>query len=538
MAHEMVALFKAQHKYSESNIPGPAPHQRHAQPSGPWPWTDVDSPDQEGDENTPVPSVNALSPWRGYPQCHFPNWTPAQVRRSKIMDAVDKKQDLPCKIHCSDIMNAGKFEPGKMTTIDGTKTSQELFWERIHEKRPDGIRVRFLCIENLSGTVLQMLGHRYKVEPFFWSSSFNWLPSRYQEIVPSIEGDHITITLTFIRSTSEPALVPRADGSCEPRRRPLTRDESQATLFLSSSGKVLRQDLLALHMIRSPQGSTIISYHPDSEWQTTSAKVLHSRIASAGRSVYWQNIFQTASDPTFILLTILWHALYSWDQALEQLYVQILDLEAKVIRTNDTSLSSELHIIRAHLLHYESLLTDFNKSVVFIRETPNPAMDAIQQDSAKKVNEKDLFRRECGNLMSEIERLERSRETQHKRLNNVMNLAFSIVNIGDSAAMKQIAYLTMIFLPANFAAAVFGMNIRILSDGTHGTLAHYFAVAIPLTALTIWLIVAFQSKKYFAEGKEATVFRNLLWPYKYAKRFWKARVLPPKNRKKNDDLSV
>lgn len=110
-----------------------------------------------------------------------------------------------------------------------------------------------------------------------------------------------------------------------------------------------------------------------------------------------------------------------------------------MIRTNDTSLSSELHIIRAHLLHYESLITDFSKSVVFIRDTPNPAMDTIQQDSSKKVNEKDLFKRECGNLMSEIERLERSREMQHKRLNNVINLVrhktcACIVQIADSSS--------------------------------------------------------------------------------------------------------
>lgn len=86
---------------------------------------------------------------------------------------------------------------------------------------------------------------------------------------------------------------------------------------------VLRQDLLAVHMIRSPQGSTIISYHPDPEWRTTSAKVLHSRIKLAGDSVYWQNIFRKASDPTFILLTILWHCLYTWDQSLEALYAHI-----------------------------------------------------------------------------------------------------------------------------------------------------------------------------------------------------------------------
>ena len=64
-------------------------------------------------------------------------------------------------------------------------------------------------------------------------------------------------------------------------------------------------------------------------------------------------------------------------------------------------------------------------------------------------------------------------------------------------------------------------------------------ILIALTCITIWLIVAFQSKKYFAEDDEATVFRNLLWPYKAGKRFWrKARGLPPKNRKKNDDYSV
>lgn len=565
MAHEMVA-FLAQPDYS--NIPGPAPNQRHAQPSGPWPWTDVDSPDQEEDEDVPAPPANASSPWRNYPQCHFPNWTPAKVSRSGIRQAIDKQQSGPCKIYCVDIMETGDFKPLDVTTILDTQSSQGTFWDRLHMQRPGGIRVRSLCIENLSGEVLQMLGHRYKVEPFFWSSSLNWLPSRYQEIVPKIAGDHITITLTFLRCLSGHMSIRVGEAYDGFTQRPcLLRDDTQATLSLSSSAKVLRQDLLALHMIRSPHGSTIISYHPDLEWQTTSAKVLHSRIVSAGKSVYWQNIVQRASDPTFTFLTILWHALYSWDQALEQLYAHISDLEAKVIRTNDTTLSSELHIIRAHLLHYKSLLIDFHKSVVFIQETPNPAMGSIQNDPEQRAMEKSLLSRECGNLLSEIQRLERSREMQNNRLNNVMNLAFNIVNIndskemqklteaarndneimktltqaavGDSAAMKQIAYLTMIFLPASFVATCFGMNVNILADGTHGTLSHYFEVAVPLTCITIWLIVAFQSKKYFAEDEEATVFRNLLWPYKFGKRFWrKARGLPPKNRKKNDDYSV
>ncbi|KAF7985517.1 hypothetical protein HWV62_3737 [Athelia sp. TMB] len=548
-----------------SNIPGPAPDQRHAQPSGPWPWQDIEALGKKDTEVLPPLPPNAPK-WRGYPQCDFPNWTPSQVRRSGIRDAIDKEQDHPCRIYCVDIMETGYFETRNLTTIHDTPQSKTAFWEKINAPRPEGIRVRSLCIENLSGPVLQMLGHRYTVEPFFWSSSLNWLPSRYQEIVPRLQGDHITIALTFLRTVPDPATVLRSRTSFNSTRElPSLRGDPQASLTLSSSQMILRQDLLSVHMIRSPQGSTIISYHPDPQWRTTSARVMHSRIALAGESVYWQNIVRRVGDPTFILLTILWHALYSWDQALEQLYAHISWLEAKVIRTNDTTLSSELHIIRAHLLHYDSLLNDFEKSIKFVRDTSNPAMDAIEQDPAEKAYARSILMRECSNLLSEIERLERSRDMQNKRLKNVMNLSFNIVNtedskrmqklteaarddntqmkalteaaVSDSAAMKQIAYLSMIFLPASFVAGVFGMNVVEINPGTNGTLSHYAATAIPLTIVTIWLIIAFQSKKYFAENEEPSLASNLMWPWKLAKRIYRhARGVPNNGRKRNDDL--
>jgi hypothetical protein len=39
--------------------------------------------------------------------------------------------------------------------------------------------------------------------------------------------------------------------------------------------------------------------------------------------VYWQKIFQDSPDPTFLLLTFVWHAMYAWDEALEDLYAHI-----------------------------------------------------------------------------------------------------------------------------------------------------------------------------------------------------------------------
>lgn len=69
--------------------------------------------------------------------------------------------------------------------------------------------------------------------------------------------------------------------------------------------------------------STIITYHPEQAWGRTTAKGMHSRVRLAGESVYWSKIFDRTSDPTLALLTILWHALYLWDQALSTLYDHI-----------------------------------------------------------------------------------------------------------------------------------------------------------------------------------------------------------------------
>lgn len=95
----------------------------------------------------------------------------------------------------------------------------------------------------------------------------------------------------------------------------------------------------------------------------------------------------------------------------------VVHQETRAIRTNESALTQELHVIRAHLLHYTSLLEDFRKSVLFIKDTPNPATDPEVAAS-----EKELLSRECDTLLSEIARLEMVRGMQNKRLKNVMNL--------------------------------------------------------------------------------------------------------------------
>jgi hypothetical protein len=94
--------------------------------------------------------------------------------------------------------------------------------------------------------------------------------------------------------------------------------------------------------------------------------------------------------------------------------------ETQVINTSDLQLTRELHLIRAHHLHYSALLQDFRKALEFVLNTPNPAMEALPEE--ERARSWRLLQRECNNLLSEISRLEQARSTQEKRLKNVMNL--------------------------------------------------------------------------------------------------------------------
>jgi len=201
-------------------------------------------------------------------------------------------------------------------------------------------------------------------------------------------------------------------------------------------------------------------------------------------------------------------------------------LESNTVQGSDTQSSHILHTIHAHLLSYASLLRDFKKSVQFVLETPNPA---IHHSSTQKRR----LEIECNHLIDEIERLQMERETHTERLKNATNLLFSRINlqdsnemrhltavaVRDSRAMKQVSILTMIFLPASFSATVFGMNIQSLSSDPNikGTLAHYVATAISLTAITVWVIVASQ-RNAPGSHKDTRGWQRMAWPITCLKR--------------------
>lgn len=82
----------------------------------------------------------------------------------------------------------------------------------------------------------------------------------------------------------------------------------------------------------------------------------------------------------------------------------------------------DLHILQAHLLYYRTLLDDFRKSVLFVQETTNPAMQDPSVTDKERTESEKIMKKETEYLLSEIERLESQRTMQVMRLKNVIDL--------------------------------------------------------------------------------------------------------------------
>ncbi|KAJ2930652.1 hypothetical protein H1R20_g6450, partial [Candolleomyces eurysporus] len=217
-------------------------------------------------------------------------------------------------------------------------------------------------------------------------------------------------------------------------------------------------------------------------------------------------MLQRSPDPTLVLLIFLWHAFCGWAAALESLNEYITKLENDLPTPRKTD-PEELPRIRAHHLHYSSLLDDFIGAVDFVQETPTPFMTSSNFDQALLDESASLMTRECKNLRHEIVRLKAMLHQQEQRLQNRTTAIkegymteMTQAAIRDGAAMKQIAYLTMVFLPPSFVAGVFGMNVFEISPESRATMPQYIAAAVPLTVLT--MAIAFLSKTAYPGQEE------------------------------------
>ena len=82
------------------------------------------------------------------------------------------------------------------------------------------------------------------------------------------------------------------------------------------------------------------------------------------------------------------------------------------------------------------------------------------------------------------------------------------------------------------------MNVGEITPSTNGTLWEYFALAIPLTLVTAWIIIAFQSKYMFPKLERTSFWKRLAWPFflSFFSMSWKKEEPPGPEEKPADNF--
>jgi len=201
---------------------------RFAAPTGPWPWssdvnndiTDLESLD-EGHRDTAndeqPDELTGPGAWRRYPQSLYRNWTQQALEHSGLQIWLNREVSSETAVYSLDVLKNGRFVP--LPEVTGKPLDGSVLWDSLNEpvshilqfptnynfqtrhilQRPQSPALRCLFISDLTGTIMQQLGtkcvlnrfsswlhkltwlYRYDIEPFFFSSSFNGISSRYQE---------------------------------------------------------------------------------------------------------------------------------------------------------------------------------------------------------------------------------------------------------------------------------------------------------------------------------------------------------------------
>ena len=93
--------------------------------------------DFDKDEAKVAPlSPGAVEPWTRYPQSHFGNWTPDQVRRCRMLTICQER--YACQIHKVDVFKDGTFdrpeeERARPQQISSDPALAREFWDELQQ---------------------------------------------------------------------------------------------------------------------------------------------------------------------------------------------------------------------------------------------------------------------------------------------------------------------------------------------------------------------------------------------------------------------
>jgi len=153
------------------------------------------------------------------------------------------------------------------------------------------------------------------------------------------------------------------------------------------------------------------------------------------------------------------------------------------------SIFGPIHEMSRHAIHKSEVLEATIDTLKDMQECRTVIQGRLREDLGKTYREQSKDHAQF--QISLVRSLKLRSDSNHKRLENEINLAFNNLARQDNNVMKSIALLTMIFLPATFISAIFSTTFFNFSDEGSWEVSDkiwiYWTTIVPATLATVLL---------------------------------------------------
>jgi Mg2+ and Co2+ transporter CorA len=174
------------------------------------------------------------------------------------------------------------------------------------------------------------------------------------------------------------------------------------------------------------------------------------------------------------------------------------------------------HTRKLHLLYGE--LENLRRSILPITSLINSIREVSQQNSTLKHDHMSNFKTtnihydESMRLISPLSEIYYSDIVDHTMMftaeiegminntQNLIDLIFNTISTDTNDSMRQLSWITVIFLPMSFWTGYYGMNFEIFTD-LENNVSEYWKVAVPFSAILIIILTWNFLKRYFRKSQ-------------------------------------
>ena len=201
-----------------------------------------------------------------------------------------------------------------------------------------------------------------------------------------------------------------------------------------------------------------------------------SKLVERAQGTYETDFYETARSGGFLLFECADHLIAGYREALSTLSSKVDGIQARLLGDVGDEILTDVSDLTRSLL-------DYRNAVVAARET----IDELATRRSAYIEES--TQPFLDRLTVPLDRLATDAATERMVLSESLNLYMGIVSHRTNKVVNRLTVVSMIFLPLNFLAAVYGMNFRYMPELSwhFGYFAFWIFTVVVIVALLLTL---------------------------------------------------